>query len=86
MDFDDTRFTQILDTLEMFVLLAVFRAVHMESTERVVVSRSDSIVSARARQSRRPFRAPSNVRLDGTVFVHVCRAQVGIRAVSELCH
>jgi len=30
----------------------------MESTERVVISRSDSIVSAPARQSRRPFRAP----------------------------
>jgi hypothetical protein len=24
--------------------------------------------------------------LAGTVFVHVCRAQVGIRVVSELCH
>ena len=26
------------------------------------------------------------MRLDGTVFVHVCGAQVGIRVVSELCH
>jgi len=57
----------------------------MESTERVVISpiRFDPLArgSLGVRSARR-----SNVRLDGTVFVHVCRAQVGIRVVSELCH
>ena len=56
----------------------------MESTERVVISlRFDPLArgSLGVRSARR-----SNARLDGTVFVHVCRAQVGIRAVSGLCH
>jgi hypothetical protein len=58
----------------------------MKSTERVVISRSDrSCRLARGSLGVRSARR-SNVRLDGTVFVHVCRAQVGIRVVSELCH
>jgi len=46
----------------------------------------DQIRSARARQSASVPRAVRMCVPDGTVFVHVCREQVGIRAVSELCH